>query len=117
MKLDMNKLMRDIQKMQEEMQQKMAAVEQELARETVVGSGGGLVEVEMNGHRELTRVTIKPEALEEAAEGIENLEDLVYAAVNSALAQAKELYERKMQGVSGGMDLGGLAGMIPPGAL
>ncbi|OGK12120.1 MAG: nucleoid-associated protein, YbaB/EbfC family, partial [Candidatus Riflebacteria bacterium RBG_13_59_9] len=78
MKMDMNKLMRDMQKVQEQMQQRMKEAEQELAAETVVGSaGGGLVEVELNGHRELVRVTIKPEALAEAAEGIENLEDLV----------------------------------------
>jgi len=106
--------MGDLQKVQAEMQQKMQRAQERLSQETVVGSaGGGMVEVELNGHRELVRVSIKPDALEEAAEGVENLEDLVYAALNSALTQARELYERRMGEITGGLDLGGMMGGLP----
>ncbi len=116
MKMDMNKLLADMQKMQKQVQERIKEIEQELSAETVVGSaGGGLVEVEVNGHRELTRVSVKPEALKEAGENIENLEDLIYAAINSALTQARELYERKMTEATGGMDLGGIMDNLPPG--
>jgi DNA-binding YbaB/EbfC family protein len=116
MAMDMKKLMRDLQKVQEEMQQRMLRVQEELSRETVTGlAGGGLVEVELNGHRELVRVSIKPEALADAQENIENLEDLIYAALNSALTQARELNERKMGEVTGGMDMGALGGAMPFG--
>lgn len=105
-----------MQKMQKQVQERIQEIEQELSAETVVGSaGGGLVEIELNGHRELVRVSVKPEALEDASESIENLEDLIYAALNSALTQARELHERKMSEATGGMDLGGLMGNLPHG--
>jgi DNA-binding YbaB/EbfC family protein len=116
MAMDMKKLMRDLQKVQGEMQQRMLRVQEELGSETVTGSaGGGLVEVELNGHRELVRVSIKPDALKDAQENVENLEDLIYAALNSALTQARELNERKMGEVTGGMDMGALGGAMPLG--
>ena len=116
MAMDMKKLMRDLQKVQNEMQQRMERAQEELSTETVVGSaGGGVVEIELNGHRELVRVSIKPEALADAQESVENLEDLVYAALNSALTLAKELNERKMGEVTGGMDMGALGGAMPFG--
>jgi DNA-binding YbaB/EbfC family protein len=116
MAMDMKKLMRDLQKVQGEMQQRMLRVQEELGSETVTGSaGGGLVEVELNGHRELVRVSIKPDALKDAQENVENLEDLIYAALNSALTQARELNERKMGEVTGGMDMGALGGAMPFG--
>ena len=116
MAMDMKKLMRDLQKVQGEMQQRMLRAQEELAHETVTGSaGGGMVEVELNGHRELVRVSIKPEALADAQENIENLEDLVYAALNSALTLARELSERKMGEVTGGMDMGALGSAMPFG--
>jgi len=116
MKMDMNKLLADMQKMQKQVQERIQEIEQELSAESVIGSaGGGLVEIELNGHRELKRVSVKPEALDDASENIENLEDLIYAALNSALTQARELHERKMSEATGGMDLGGLMGDLPHG--
>jgi len=119
MKLDMKKMMAEVARVQEQMQEKVAQVQAKLRETTVVGSaGGGLVEVEMNGERELVRVTIKPEALAslsagggegtEAAEAVEELSDLVFAAVNSALAQATKLNEELMSEVTGGVNLAGL---------
>ena len=115
MKFDMKKMMAEVARVQEQMQERVKEAQAKLRETTVVGSaGGGLVEVEMNGERELVRVTIKPEALASLSEGanaeeaVEELSDLVFAAVNSALAQATKLNEELMGEVTGGMNLGEL---------
>jgi len=119
MKFDMKKMMAEVSRVQAQMQEKIAEAEAKLRETTVVGSaGGGIVEVEMNGQRELIRVAIKPEALASLTaelgeegniqEAAEELSDLVFAAVNSALAQATKLNEELMSEVSGGMNLAGL---------
>lgn len=116
MKFDMKKMMAEVSRVQEQMQEKVAEVQAKLKETTVVGSaGGGLVEVEMNGERELIRVSIKPEALAsltaeesegaKAEEAAEELADLVFAAVNSALAQARKVNEEMMSEVTGGVNL------------
>jgi len=119
MKFDMKKMMAEVARVQEQMQERVKEAQAKLRETTVVGSaGGGLVEVEMNGERELVRVTIRPEAVASltaegseganAEEAVEELSDLVFAAVNSALAQATKLNEELMGEVTGGMNLGEL---------
>lgn len=113
--MNIQKMMKEAQKMQAKMQQEMAKAQEKLAAEQLEGSsGGGLVTVAVNGHKELISVKIKPEAVD--PEDIEMLEDLVFAAVQSALTQADERSAELMQEVQGGlglppgMDLGGMLG-------
>ena len=95
----MQQLMKQAQKMQAE----MAQAQEELEEAEIVGeSGGGLVQVVVNGKKAVTGITIKPEAVD--PDDIEMLEDLILAALNNAYEEADELYEEKM-GKFGGAGL------------
>lgn len=88
--MNMQSLMRQAQKMQADMQEKMEKAEEELENATLTGtSGGGMVEVTCTGKKKITGVSIKPEIVD--PDDIEMLEDLVVAAVNDALNKADEL--------------------------
>jgi nucleoid-associated protein EbfC len=102
MGMDLNKLMQQAQQMQEDMQK----AQEEMSKETVEGSaGGGAVTVKATGTGKLIEIKIKKEAID--PEDPETLEDLVLAAVNSALAAAEELAKSKLNlGALG--DLGSL---------
>jgi DNA-binding YbaB/EbfC family protein len=113
--MNIQKMMKEAQKMQAKLQEDMARAQEALAEEQLEGSaGGGLVTVVVNGHKQLVSVAIKPEAVD--PEDIETLEDLVFAATQSALSAAEARAEEVMQevqgglGLPGGMDLGGLLG-------
>jgi len=99
----MGNLMKQAQKMQQE----MAKVQEELADETVEASaGGGTVTVTVSGALEVRAVKINPEAVD--PEDVEMLEDLVAAATNEALKAAQDLAASKMSRVTGGMSIPGL---------
>lgn len=99
---NVQQLMRQAQKMQEQMQNQMAKAEEELQNTVVSGtSGGGMVTVEMTGKRNITKVTIKPEAVD--PDDVEMLEDMVLASVNEALKKVDELESKLKGGVNGGM--------------
>jgi DNA-binding YbaB/EbfC family protein len=105
---NMNKMLQQVQKMQQD----MMAAQEALKDETVDASaGGGMVTVKITGDLELKAITIDPEAID--PEDPELLQDMVLAAVNEGLRAAQELAATKMGAVSGGMDLGslGLGGM------
>jgi len=111
--MDLQKMMKQAQQMQQKLQAEMEKAQEALAEEQIEGSaGGGLVTVMVNGHKELLSVKIKPEAVD--PEDIEMLEDLVFAAMQSALNNADARAREVMQEVQGGMglppgmDLGGL---------
>ncbi len=98
---NMQQLMRQAQKMQQqmtEMQEKLDAEEYEAA------SGGGMVQVKVSGKRELTSITIDPQVID--PDDAEMLEDLVKAAVNEALRKGEEAREAAMGKMAPGM--GGL---------
>jgi DNA-binding YbaB/EbfC family protein len=104
---NMQQLMRQAQKMQEELQ----AAQAELAAAEVTGSaGGGLVSATVTGAGDLTALTIDPQAVDPDA--VETLQDLVVAAVRDARRAAGELAEQKMGTVTaegfGGLGLPGL---------
>jgi DNA-binding YbaB/EbfC family protein len=100
---NMNQMMKQVKKMQEDM---MKAQEQ-LGTETIVGTaGGGVVTVSVNGHKQLISVVIKPEAVD--PEDVDMLQDLVLTAVNDALTKADELANKNMGKFTGGMNLPGL---------
>jgi DNA-binding YbaB/EbfC family protein len=105
---NMNKMMKQVQKMQQD----MAAAQEQLANETVTSSaGGGMVTVTVTGDLLVKDIKIDPDAID--PEDPELLQDMVLAAVNEALRQAQELAATKMGGLTGGLDLGGLG--LPPG--
>ncbi|HEY9855185.1 MAG TPA: YbaB/EbfC family nucleoid-associated protein [Stenomitos sp.] len=96
--MDMQKLMKQAQKMQED----LLKAQENLGSQTVEGtSGGGAVTVVANGHKEITAVRIKPEAVD--PEDIETLEDLVLTAIRDAQGKANALAENQM------------GSMMPPG--
>lgn len=101
---NMNKLLKQAQKMQAD----MARVQEEVALLEVEGSAGGnMVVARVNGANELLSLKIDPEAVD--PDDVETLEDLVIAAINSAIHQAKEKSEEMMGQVAGGM--GSIPGM------
>ena len=102
---DMNALMRQAQKMQEDMKAKQAELE---AAEYTGSASGEMVTVKMNGKHEVLSITIKPEAVD--PDDIEMLEDLIVAATNEALRQVEEESGAAMSKLTGGLG-GGMPGM------
>ena len=103
MGFNMQKLMKQAQKMQQD----MAKVQEELKNTEVEGvSGGGMVKVTANGNSEVLSITINPEIVD--PEDTEMLEDLVLAAVKEAISAASALSAEKMGGVTGGMNMPGM---------
>lgn len=102
-KSNMNSVIRQAQKMQEEMEK----VQSELEDKTVEASvGGGVVTVVMNGKKEMESITIKPEAVD--PDDIETLQDLVLSAVNEAVKKADDMMSEGMSEITGGMNIPGL---------
>jgi DNA-binding YbaB/EbfC family protein len=100
-------LMRQMQRMQED----MAGAQAALAAQTVEGSaGGGMVKATATGTGELRAVSIDAEVVD--PDDVEMLEDLVVAAVSEALRAAQELQANTMGSVTGGLDLGSLGGLL-----
>jgi len=101
---------RALMKQAQEMQQKMAEAQEELARKVVTAEvAGGQVVATMNGKHDLTALTIKPEVVD--PEDVEFLQDLVLSAVNEATRKVNEMVEQDMGSVTGGMNLPGMPGM------
>ena len=94
-------IMKQAQKMQEEMQQAQAEI---AAMEITGESGGGLVAVTINGAHECKRVSIDDSLMEDDKE---MLEDLVAAALNDASQRLASVSEEKMSGVTSGLNLPG----------
>lgn len=96
-----------LMKQAQEMQAKMAKIQEELARREVeASSGGGMVTVRMNGQQEVLAVRINPEVLKEGDQ--EMLEDLIVAAVNEARRQSLDLVKAEMAKLTGGLPIPGL---------
>ena len=95
---DMNALMRQAQKMQEDMKSKQA--------EYTGSAAGEMVTVKMNGKHEVLSITIKPEAVD--PDDIEMLEDMVAAAINATVKQVDETAEAEMGKLTGGLNIPGL---------
>lgn len=106
MKMDMNKMLQQVQQMQEE----MVKAQEELAKETVEASvGGGAVVVKASGAGEITEIKISPEVID--PEDPETLADLVLAGVNQAIRNAQELMQSRLGGAAGGLKGLGLPGL------
>lgn len=100
---DPQAMMRQVQKMQEDIRIKQEELE---AKEYTGTASGGLVSVTMTGKHAVTAVSIKPEAVD--PDDIEMLEDLIAAAVNSAVAAVDKESEEEMSKMTGGMNIPGL---------
>lgn len=96
---NMQQMMRQAQKMQQQMLQLQEELE---TREYEASAGGGMVTVKVNGKREVLSLVIDPQAVD--PEDVEMLQDMVIAAVNEALRKNEEAREAemgKMQGMGG----------------
>ncbi len=98
---NMQQLMRQAQKMQQDMQR---AQEELQRREFSSTAGGGMVTATVSGARELTGITISPDCVD--PDDVEMMQDLVMAAVIGALHEAAETTEREMGRITGGMNFG-----------
>ncbi|MBE6709000.1 MAG: YbaB/EbfC family nucleoid-associated protein [Ruminococcaceae bacterium] len=100
---DMNGMIRQAQKMQEE----MAALQEELdAKEYEVQAGGGAVTVKINGKNEITAIEIDPEIVD--PDDIETLQDILIAGVNEAIKKVSETNSNEMSKITGSLSMPGL---------
>ncbi len=100
---DLGQLMAQAQQMQEQ----LMAAQAEAAEKVVEGqSGGGVVKVSVTGGMEFTSVKIDPSAVD--PDDVEMLEDLVLAALHYAMSKVNDLSQQAM----GGLDMGGLGGLL-----
>jgi len=90
----------------QEMQKKMAQVQESLKNRVVEGSsGGGMVTAMVNGHQELLKLKIDPQVVDPT--DVQMLEDLVVAAIGQAVQKSKDLAKDEMAKVTGGLSLPG----------
>ena len=118
---NLQQMLAQAQKMQEEMEQAQEALKDERVD---ASAGGGMVKVVASGDGRLASIAIDPDAID--PEDVELLQDMVLAAVNEALRAVDELRDRKLGESQGGFDpmsaldalggLGGLGGGLPGGA-
>ena len=96
-------MMKEAQKLQE----KMLAMQEEIAKRKVdATAGGGMVTVEANGKQEILSIKIDPEVINK--DDAQMLEDLVLAACNEALRKSRDLVQQELGKLTGGMKLPGL---------
>lgn len=112
--LDLGNLLGMAMDMQNQMQEQMAAAQDEANHTVVEGqSGGGVVRIEVTGGLVFQKVSIDPDAVD--PDDVEMLQDLVLAALHDAVARVNELAEamNPLSGMDlGGFDLGGLGAML-----
>ena len=100
---NMNQMLKQAQKMQED----MAALQEDLEqREYTATSGGGMVEVTVDGRHFIKSIKINPDIVD--PDDVEMLEDLITVAVNEAIGNAAKTAEEEMGAVTGGMNIPGL---------
>ena len=100
---NMNAMIRQAQKMQED----MAALQEELdGREYDISAGGGVVAVKINGKKEILSIDIQPEIVD--PDDIETLSDILVAAVNEAIKRVEDTNSEEMSKITGNMGMPGL---------
>lgn len=103
MKINYAQMMKQMQKMQQD----MAKAQEELKGERVeASSGGGMIKVTADGQGKLLKIEIKEEALSSGDKEI--LEDMIMVAINEALEKAKDLQEQRFRALTGGLAIPGL---------
>ena len=99
----MNQMLKQAQKMQEDMTALQADLEQ---REYSASSGGGMVEVTVDGKHLVKSIKINPDIID--PEDSEMLEDLITVAINEAISNAIKTAEEEMGAITGGLNMPGL---------
>ena len=100
---NVNNLMKQAQKLQKQMEEAQKELE---SKEFEASVGGGAVTVTVTGKKVLTKVSIKPEVIDE--DDVEMLEDLVLTAVNEALKKAEDETNASMGKLTGGLNIPGM---------
>jgi nucleoid-associated protein EbfC len=97
----MGGLMKQFQKMQDD----MAAAQEQLANETVeVSVGGGAVKIVMSGHQRVQSISINKDMIDTSdAEWLSDLQELLVLGFNQAVEQSQTLAAQKMEGITGGL--------------
>jgi nucleoid-associated protein EbfC len=99
--------MGNLLKQAQDMQARMAKIQEELANKTVEGSaGGGMVQITVNGQFNVTAVKIEASVINAAEKDM--LEDLILAAVNDGVRKARDLVSSEMSKITGGLKIPGL---------
>ena len=103
--------MGNLMKQAQQFQGKMAKLQEELGEKTIEASaGGGMVTVVANGRQEIVSVEIDPEVVD--PDDVEMLKDLILAAVNDALARAKNMVSEEMGKLTQGLNLPNIPGLF-----
>ena len=97
---NVQQMMNQMRKMQEQLQRQLEELRVDAA------AGGGMVQVKMNGHKQLLELKIDPEALKDA--DVEMLQDLILAAINECARKVEEALQSKMGALAGGLGLPGM---------
>ena len=100
---NMQAMLRQAQKMQEEMEALQADLDE---REYDVSAGGGVVNVKINGKKEILSIGIEPEIVD--PDDIETLSDILVAAVNEAIKRVEDTNSAEMSKITGGMGMPGM---------
>lgn len=100
---NMNNVLKQAQKMQEEMEKVQTELEEKVIETT---AGGGMVEVKLNGKKEILSIKIKPDVVD--PDDIETLEDLIMVSVNDAIKKADDMMAEGMSSITGGLNIPGL---------
>ena len=100
---NMQAMIRQAQKMQEDMAAKQAELD---AREYEVSAGGGVVNVKINGKREILAIDLEPEIVD--PDDIETLSDILVAAVNEAIKRVDDTNNEELNKITGSMNMPGL---------
>ncbi|MBQ7645642.1 MAG: YbaB/EbfC family nucleoid-associated protein [Clostridia bacterium] len=100
---NMNQMIKQAQKMQEEAEAKQAELD---AREYDISAGGGMVNVKINGKKEIVALEIEPEIVD--PDDIETLQDIIIAGVNEAIKKVDEVNTAEMEKITGKMSIPGL---------
>ena len=101
------KNMKNMMKQAQQLQNKMAKMQEEMAEKTIEASaGGGMIKVVANGKQEVVSIHIEKEVVD--PEDVEMLQDLILAAVNEALMQSQKMVSDEMGKLTGGMNIPGL---------
>ena len=98
-----SEMLRQVQKMQEDMQAKQAELD---AKEYEVSAGGGVVKVKITGKKEVLSIDIDPEIVD--PDDIETLSDILVAAVNEAIKKVDSTNDSELGKITGGLSMPGL---------
>jgi hypothetical protein len=101
------KQMKNLMKQAQQLQNKMAKMQEEMAAKTIETSvGGGMIKVVANGRQEIVSIHIEKEVVN--PDDVEMLQDLILAAVNDALTQSQKMVSDEMSKLTGGLNIPGL---------